>query len=88
MNDKLKLLLDKINLDKDSYHYFSSAILTKIKVNSKNNSWNIFIKIDNPLPIDVIEELESKKTNLDGNISSITFVFDVENVDINTYYSY
>ena len=88
MDDKLKLLLDKINLDKENYDYFSNAKLTKIKVSSKDNSWNVFIKNDNPLPLDIIEELESKKTNLDENISSITFVFDIENIDIDIYYSY
>ncbi len=88
MDDKLKLLLDKINLDKENYKYFSNAKLTKIKVSSKDNSWNVFIKNDNPLPVDIIEELEDKKTNLDENISSITFVFDIENIDINIYYSY
>ena len=88
MEDKIKILLDKIGIEKDNYKYFENAKLTKIKVNSKNNSWNIFIKNENPFPLEIIEELDSKKMNLDENTSSITFVYDIENIDLNTYYSY
>ena len=35
MDDKIKILLDKINMDETSYPYFSDAKLTKIKINSK-----------------------------------------------------
>ena len=47
MNDKMQILLDKINIDETSYQYFSSAILTKIKINPNKDSWTIFIDIDN-----------------------------------------
>ena len=46
MDDKIKILLDKINIDETSYQYFNDAKITKIKVNSKTNSWNIFIDKD------------------------------------------
>ena len=36
MDDKIKILLDKINMDETSYPYFSDAKIIKIKINSKN----------------------------------------------------
>ena len=43
MDNKIKILLDKINIDEASYQYFNDAVITKIKINSKTNNWNIFI---------------------------------------------
>ena len=71
MDSKVQILLDKINIDKNNYQYFYDAKITKIKVNSKKNSWNIFIDKDELLPIDVYEEVENKKNLLEENINNI-----------------
>ena len=88
MDNNIQILLNKINIDEASYQYFNDAIMKKIKVNSKNNSWNILIDKDNLLPVEVLEELESKKRLLDETASKIEFVFNIKNQDINTYLSY
>jgi len=88
MENKMNILLQKININENSYQYFLDAKLTKIKVNSKNNSWNIFIEKENLIPVDILEELESKKNKLDSNASSIEFIFDIKNPDNNIYLSY
>ena len=33
MHDKLKILLDKINLDENNYSYFNDGILNKVLIN-------------------------------------------------------
>ena len=88
MEEKMKILLDKINIDETSYQYFNDAKITKIKVNSKNDSWCIFINKENLLPLNIYEELEEKKYSLDKNAESIEFVFNIENTDINIYKEY
>ncbi len=88
MDDKIKILLDKIGIDENHYTYFNDAKITKIKVNSKSNSWNIFIDKDELLPIDIYEELEEKKFNLDSNVKKIEIVFNIKNINLNTYLSY
>ena len=35
MDKNIKILLDNINIDENSYQYFNDAKITKIKVNSK-----------------------------------------------------
>ena len=88
MDEKIQILLNKINIDENSYQYFSDAKLTKVKVNSKIDSWLIFIEKETLLPIEVYEELENKKTELDKNASSIEFIFTIKNQDLNSYLSY
>ncbi len=88
MDDKIKILLDKINIDETSYQYFNDAKITKIKVNSKTNSWNIFIDKDELLPVEILEELESKKMLLDESASRIEIIFNIKNPNIDTYLSY
>ena len=91
MDEKIKILLDKINIDKDNYQYFSDAKISKIRINSKTGSWNVFVEKDTLLPLEVFEELEEKKHLLDENASEIGFIFNIENPDLNTckdYYQY
>ena len=88
MDEKIKILLDKINIDENSYQYFSDALLKRIKINSHNNSWLIFIEKEELLPIEVYEELENKKGNLDEHASNIEFIFTIKNQDLNSYVSY
>lgn len=88
MDNKTKILLDKIGIDENSYQYFNDAVITKIKVNSKTNNWNIFITKTKLLPLKVLEELESKKMLLDDKASSIEFVFQIEVPDMDEYLNY
>lgn len=88
MDDKIEVLLKKIDMDKEKYPYFSSAKLTKIKIHRKTNTWEVFITNNQALPLEIIEEMEEKKYKLDENASSITFIWDIETIDINTYVSY
>ena len=39
MDEKIEILLNKINIDKENYQYFSDSKLNKIKINSKDNSF-------------------------------------------------
>ncbi len=88
MDNKVKILLDKIGIDENSYQYFNDAEITKIKVSSKTNNWNIFITKTKLLPVKVLEELESKKMLLDEKASNIEFIFQIEDPDMNEYLNY
>ena len=88
MDDKIKILLDKINIDNANYQYFNDAKITRIVVSSKTKSWNIYIDKDDLLPLDVLKELEEKKFLLDKDAPDITFIWNIESNDIETYKSY
>ena len=38
MDEKVEILLNKINIDKEHYQYFSDAKMSKIKINSHYNN--------------------------------------------------
>ena len=88
MDSNMQKLIDKINIDKDHYQYFSDAKITKIKVNSHTGAWQVFITKTNPLPVEIYAELEEKKYLLDQNAEAITFIFDITNLDLNIYITY
>ena len=88
MDEKVKILLDKMNMDEQSYPYFHDAKITKIKVNPKKNSWTVFLEKEALLPVSILEELEEKKFQLDQNVKTVDFVFDIQNGDMNTYLEY
>ena len=88
MDNKMEILLEKTNIDKDHYQYFYDAKITKIKVNPKTNTWNIFIEKDKLLPIEIYEELENKKMNLDSNASNIEIIYKLKEIDNNMYLDY
>lgn len=88
MDNNMQKLIDKINIDKDHYQYFSDAKITKIKVNSHTGSWHVFITKTNPLPLEIYEELEEKKFLLDQNAPEIIFIFEITALDLNVYISY
>ena len=58
MDEKIKVLLDKINISLDNYPYFMDAKIEKIVVNSKGDKWNFYISKDYLLPDFVFKELE------------------------------
>ncbi len=88
MDDKIKVLLDKINMDESSYPFFSDAKLTKIKINSKKNSWQVFIEKEELLPVNIYEELDSKKNLLDENATNIDIIMTINNQDLSVYLDY
>ena len=88
MDEKIKVLLDKISIDENSYQYFSAAKIPKIKVNSKVDSWQVMIDIDKLPPIEVFEELQEKKMALDKNASKIEFYWNPEEKPLELFQSY
>ena len=88
MDSKIEILLNKINIDKENYQYFSDAKITKIIVNKQGTNWNIFISKNDLLPLAILEELENKKMLLDEKAEEIKIIFDIKNPDINIYLSY
>ena len=84
MDEKITILLDKINIKKEEYIYFENTKLEKIKINSTKNDWHIYIKTKELLPISIYQELEENKHLLDEN-ASITFFFEVETKKLENY---
>ena len=91
MEDKIKILLDKIEFSKENYEIFANSKLSKIIVDRKSSTWTIFIENDNYFPIEVIEELEGKINKLDSNTKNFEIFYNILNTDYSyliNYYPY
>ena len=91
MDKNMEKLLDKIGFDTNNYQYFSDAKISKIKVNSKNGNWNVFVEKSSLLPLEIYTELEEKKNLLlDANEqeSTVHFIYEIENTDLDLYKEY
>ena len=87
MDDKIKIFLDKIAVDNNNYKYFNSAILKQIKIYKKKKKYNIFIDIDDILPLDIYKEVEEKKHILCEEYD-ININYNIQNIDLNKYLDY
>ena len=88
MDEKLEILLKKINLDEKNYSFFKNGVLDKIIIDRKDNSLLIKIAVDEYLPSDVLLELYNNKNKLGEDV---TFNFIVRNPDnkiLLDYYPY
>lgn len=91
MEEKMKLLLDKIDLKKEMYEAFENAKLSKIIVSPKNSSWTIFIENENYIPAEIVKELDTRIKLIDSNTKEFNIIYNISNKDINyllNYYPY
>ena len=86
MDEKLEILLKRINLRDEYYSFFENAILDKIIISKKNNNkWLVKISLDEYLPIEVLDYLNNN-SNLLAN--DVIFSFNIKNKDENKLLEY
>ena len=91
MDDKLKLFLDKINLNEDYYRYFENGKILKIKSSKDKLNWNFIIEVNELLPVEVIKFLDENIKTGFPNLKTVTYTIipkTVEKISINNYYPY
>ena len=94
MNDKLKILLEEINLEEEYYKYFLNGALNKIIINKKDKSWDFKIILDKTLPLDIFITLKDKTTKMfvdNEKVLSVSFDLTYNHIDykyLRDYYKY
>ena len=89
MNDKLKILLEQINIDKNDYSYFNGS-LDKIVGNKNKDSYKFYITLDKTLPFHVYIDLMDK-LKIKYNKYNVFIEINVNEKDedyIKDYYTY
>ena len=73
MDSKIEILLNKTNIDKEHYQYFSDAKITRIVVNKQGTIWNIFIDKKDPTKIivEMVMAIVKEEIKYDANKSEI-----------------
>ena len=88
MHDKLKLLLDKINLPEDYYNYFINGKILKLKLDHTRKNGVFVIEIENKLEKDVVDFINNNIKNGFPDMDSIKAEFIIRNVDYNDVINY
>ena len=91
MDDKLKLLLEKVNLDKKYYSCFKDGKIIKIIASKDKLNWNFIIETKELLPVEVIKYLDENIKNAFPNLDTVTYTIvpiNKELLSINNYYPY
>lgn len=90
MQDKMKLLLDQINLDMEDYKYFENAELKKIVCNKNRDKYVFHIDIDIPLYIDKYIDFNDKLKHKYSEYK-VKSMFEIKKYnleDLSNYYKY
>ena len=91
MDDKLKLLLEKINLNEENYTEFEDGKILKIISSKDKLNWNFVIETKDFLSIKVLKILDENLKPAFSNLKSATYTIkpiNSSNSKINDYYSY
>ncbi len=88
MDEKLKVLLMKEEIENKYISFFATSKLQRIVVSPKNKTWTIYIENEKMYPKEVIKVLEENKYKLDSLAKDIRFIYLFEQKDMETFHSY
>ena len=88
MDEKLKILLDKEEIDPQYISSFTNCKLEKIVVSPKNKTWTIYLKNVEMFSKEMIRELEKNKSLLDPTAKGIRFIYHFDHIDLSILLSY
>ncbi|MDD2489686.1 MAG: PolC-type DNA polymerase III [Bacilli bacterium] len=89
MQDKLKLLLEKIKLEQEYYSFFNGAKIEKLVINDKKKEWIFIINIKDTLPVTIYNHINDLMRQEFNNLNYININYQVENINyefLNEYY--
>ncbi len=88
MQDKLTMLLKKINLQEANKKYFSNGSLDKIICNKNQDKYVFLINIDKVLPVEVFFDFENLLRKTFRSAKSVEVKFTATNFDLKTLRDY
>ena len=91
MDNKLKLFLEKINLNQKYYDSFSGGKILKIKSSKDKLNWNFIIQTKDYLSVEVLKEIDKNISNGFPELTSVTYTIVPEKENdllIDEYYTY
>ncbi|MBR3490295.1 MAG: hypothetical protein IKH36_02275, partial [Bacilli bacterium] len=91
MDNKIKLFLEKINLDQKYYDHFSDAKILKIKSSKDKLNWNFIIATKDYIPVEVLKEIDKNISKGFPDLNTVTYTIVPEKENdllIDEYYTY
>ena len=88
MNDNLKKLINKIELEEEYYHFFDNGKLNRIIGNKEKTNYTIIVDIDSTLPVELYQHFIDKVRNAYSDIEKVIVAFNVTNKDLSLVKDY
>jgi len=88
MDEKLKILLLKEEIENKYISSFATTKLKRIVVSPKNKTWTIYLENETMYKKEIIETLEKNKYKLDQNAKEIRFIYQFQKLDKEILLSY
>ena len=91
MHDKLKLLLEQVNMPVELYFDFKDGNLDRINVNKKDNSVKFLITLDKILPVDTYDRLNNlinEKYNMYAEKKVVCNIVSKDYREVENYYNH
>jgi DNA polymerase-3 subunit alpha (Gram-positive type) len=91
MDNKIKLFLEKVNLDQKYYDHFLDAKILKIKSSKDKLNWNFIIATKDYIPVEVLKEIDKNISKGFPDLKTVTYTIVPEKENdllIDEYYTY
>lgn len=82
MDDKIKILLEKIEFPKEKYEDFKKARLEKIVITKNSSSCSIIIENEDYFSNEIVKQLDQTVSLLDQRISKYEIIYHIKNQEI------
>lgn len=89
MHNKLELLLNKINLKKEYYSFFSEGKINKLQINEKAKEWIFLVEIKETIPIDIYNLVNKLLKEEFNNLNEVYIIYQSKQIKyeyLNDYY--
>ena len=89
MDSKLERFLKLVKFDSQNYSCFFDAKIVNVKVDNKNKSWEIYIKLKKMISLQTYLDLVDKSAKI-KNVKKVNFyfLFEEDNNTFNEYFNY
>jgi DNA polymerase-3 subunit alpha (Gram-positive type) len=91
MSEKLRVLLEKINIDEEYYSFFDNGKIVKLLIDKDNKIWNFIIRLEKMLDVEILKKFESLLFLSFDNLNDVYVTFEYDEFDSNKlddYYKY
>ncbi len=79
MNEKLKVLLEKIELDEKTYSFFMGGKIDKLLVDKNKKTWHFFITLKEVLDVNLLVEFKERIINTFSDLKEVAITINYLN---------
>ena len=81
MDNKLEILLKKLNIEENYYNFFKNGKLLKIIGNKEKTNYNFYVKLETNIPYNLLEEMNKNIKKVYSEFNNVKIILEVDNID-------